>query len=182
MAKSGAPQIILISGPPGIGKSTLAKRLATALSATHLDKDCIDEPFSPGDRGKKYTKTIEPKVLTALLNLAQLNTRPGNHVILDVPWTHILLNSPTWVKQIKLLVKASRAKLVVLECVLPEDELKKRIRSRGLTRDQVKLTEKGWKNFQKSDRLGEKNPFPHHILNMGQSPTACFNEALKLLL
>lgn len=163
------PRLILISGPPGVGKSTLASALSTKLQATHLDKDCIDEPFSPGDRGDKYTRTIEPKVLTALLALAELNLRPGHAVILDVPWTHIQLNTPSWTKKIRTLAKKTGAQLKVIECHLDEEQHQMRLKKRDYKRDKSRVTREGWKKFRKTDRLSERNPLPHKAIDMNQT-------------
>ena len=177
------PTLLLISGPPGAGKSTLGRSLARALCAAILDKDCIDEPFSPGDRGPTYTREVEPRVLAALLNLAQLNLETGLTVLLDVPWTHILLNSPEWIDRIQALAVRCKATLRVVELGLSESALRARLLSRGLDRDQSKLaTEEGWTRFRVTDRLGEANPIPGFILlNAEQSPDQVLDSALRAL-
>ncbi len=175
------PRLILISGPPGVGKSTLSRALAQKLQATHLDKDCIDEPFSPGDRGTRYTRIIEPKVLTATLSLAELNLRVGHAVLLDVPWTHIQLNTPSWTRKIKALAKKTRSKLFVIECFLTESEHRTRLKKRGYLRDKVRISDTGWKKFKKSDRLSERNPLPHFTIDMGASRESCVKQALTFL-
>lgn len=171
-------KLVLVSGPPGCGKSTLAKGLAEKFGFVWLDKDCIDEPFSPGKRGVHYTKKVEPKVLAGVLALARLNLSAGNSVLLDVPWTHIMLNSPEWVEAIRMSAKASGAALQVLECVISEDVLRERLRKRGLDRDQVKLSPEGWVRFKTADRLGEKNPLPHTIIDVEKPFEEAFEKAV----
>lgn len=172
--------LILISGPPGAGKSTLAKPLARALPAAHLDKDCIDEPFSPNDRGTHYTQTIEPKVLQGLLNLAELNLQNGMSVILDVPWTHIMINSPEWVERIQAIAQHTQSRLIVLECIISEDNLRKRLRNRGFERDQVKLTDSGWVHFKNTDHIGKRNPLSHFEIDITKPVEECLQRALLI--
>lgn len=164
-----------------MGKSTLSSALARVLGATHLDKDAIDECFSPGDRGQDYSRRIEPMVLQALLNLAELNLREGAVVILDVPWTHILLNSPDWVARLEDLRDRRDATLSVLELVLEEGLLRKRMAERGLDRDQVRLTPEGWMHFRREDRLGELPPLPHSRIRADLEPDQMLTEALRVL-
>ena len=172
------PLLILVSGPPGCGKSTLGQALAREIGVPILDKDCIDEPFSPDERGETYTQRIEPKVLEALFTLAEDNLRCGVSVILDAPWTHIMVNEPRWQQRALELEKKVCAKLVVLECVVSETTLRKRIEARGLRRDAVKLEKSGWLRFCEHDRIGEKNPLPHVVIDMEQSPKVVLKQAM----
>ena len=177
-----ASRLILVSGPPGCGKSTLAEGLARHVrNAVLLDKDCVDEPFSPGNRGPRYTMDIEPKVLQALLNLATLNLRLGKDVLLDVPWTHILLNTPDLIPRLYDCAREEDATLIVLECVLSPDILRKRITQRGLKRDDAKLSTEGWEQFCHTDRIGATNPLPHYRLAVEESPDALIRKALALI-
>lgn len=171
--------LILVSGPPGAGKSTLAKGLGRELKATVLDKDCVDDPFAGDERGDRYTQEIEPKCLAVLLNLAELNLSIGHSVILDVPWTHIMLNTPHWVDTVKELAHRLDVLLMVLECVLPEQSLRERMRQRGLRRDDFRVTNnEGWDRFKETDRIHERNPLPHHIIDMQEPMDACLRQAL----
>jgi predicted kinase len=174
-------KLILISGPPGAGKSTLAHAILKDFRAVLLDKDCVDEPFSPNDRGPHYTDNIEPKVLQALLNLAELNLSVGNHCIIDLPWTHILINSPHWIQKIEELVKKSGAELKVIELFLPEERLRQRIAARGLLRDQVKLTPEGWEVFKKNDHVGKRIGFAHLAVDSSQSLEEYLPKTLEFL-
>ncbi len=175
------PTLLLISGPPGAGKSSLARPLAQKMGAALLDKDCIDEPFSPNDRGAHYTREIEPKVLQGVLNLAELNLSIGHSVILDVPWTHIMHNSPEWVGRITDLAQKMQSRLLVMECVIAPEQLRQRIQKRGLARDHVKLTDEGWTQFERTDRLSERNPMPHVVIDVSQPLETCLTQALHYI-
>jgi len=161
--------LLLISGPPGVGKSTLARALALTQHFFILDKDAIDEPFSPNDRGDHYTSEIEPKSIRALLNLAEINLSIGKSVILDLPWTHILDEKKYLIQDLNRLSSLPNVQMKIVELFVEEGELFKRISQRGLKRDQDKLTEDGWKAFAARDKIHSRISLPHLALNANQS-------------
>lgn len=176
-----SPYLLLISGPPGAGKSTLAKALAAEFRAVLLDKDCIDEPFSPNVRDAHYRDHVEPQVLTAMLHLAALNLGVGNLVILDAPWTHLFLNEPMWIDHIQQTANAAAARLIILECLISEPTLRQRMTARGLARDAGRVTDAGWTEFRRLDRLGEASPLPHIAIDAEQSAAAMLRAARAAL-
>lgn len=181
MSIAPSPYLLLVSGPPGAGKSTLAKALAAELRAVLIDKDCIDEAFSPNVRDAHYRDHVEPQVLTAMLHLAALNLGVGNLAILDAPWTHLFLNEPMWIDRVQKTAHAAAARLVILECIISEATLRQRMTARGFARDADRVTDAGWVEFRQLDRLGEANPLPHIMIDAEQSAAAMLRAARAAL-
>lgn len=173
--------LILVCGRPGSGKSTLAKSLAKELKAVYIDKDCIDEGFSPGDRGPLYQSIIQPRAYQSLINLAKPNLQMGMPVILDAPWSHNLLHFPELGEAVLNLAEQTQAQLIVFDIVLPQEIVRERLMVRGLERDQAKLTKEGWEEFVKRHRFGEKNPLPHFVVDGRKSPQDCLKSALEYI-
>lgn len=80
-AKKGKPKpnLIILAGLPGTGKTTLARRLSKALALVYLRVDCVEAPFTAqnpkaGSTGEGYR---------ALINLARENLELGHGVIMD---------------------------------------------------------------------------------------------------
>ncbi|MCB0347406.1 MAG: ATP-binding protein [Bdellovibrionales bacterium] len=172
---------ILVSGPPGAGKSTLANVLAHALGTAVIDKDCIDEPFSPDDRGPSYTKNIEPKVLTAIFSLCERNFSNGVSLIVDLPWTHILIASPNWKSRVLEISDKFDCDLKVIELCIEEDLLKERIQKRGLARDKNKLSAEGWEKFKATDHIDQTIDLPCLQLDAGLELTEKIKRALEYI-
>jgi broad-specificity NMP kinase len=172
---------ILVSGPPGVGKSTLSNVLSHALSIAVIDKDCIDEPFSPNDRGTSYAQNVEPKVLTAIFSLCERNFANGVSLIVDLPWTHILIQSPTWKQRVLDISNRFDCDLKVVELCLEEDLLKERIASRGLERDKVKLSKEGWEEFKSTDHIDQVIDLPCLQLDAGLELNAKVAQALAYI-
>lgn len=61
-------------------------------------------------------------------------------VMIDAPWTYILLDTREWIDKIQKRVETTRGSLFVIECDSSEEAFRRRIMKRGLDRDRVQGT------------------------------------------
>jgi adenylate kinase family enzyme len=181
MTCTNRPCLILVSGPPGAGKSTFSKSIVTEFKCTWLEIDCLGDPFSLG-RDQEYIKNIEPQVIQGLLNLAALNLSAQQSVLLDLPWKHLLINNPEWLTQIQNLAIAKNVSLLIFECCLSEPELRRRIIARNAYRDLDKIqSDITWQDFLNQIHFKAINPLPHILINTEEPQEANFAIAKKYL-
>jgi predicted kinase len=175
------PCLILVSGPPGAGKSTFTQPLIKEFGLTWLEIDCVGDPFTL-ERNQEYITNIEPKIIPGLLNLAALNLRAGQSVILDLPWKHLLINNPAWVQHIHALVETANVPLIVFECHVSETELRRRIVMRNAPRDLAKIqSEDTWSDFLTHIHFQAQNPLAHVLINTENTPEFNFAYAVNYL-
>jgi|HubBroStandDraft_6_1064221.scaffolds.fasta_scaffold04345_5 predicted kinase len=82
------PVIVLVTGPPGTGKSTLAEHAAGLLGAPVLGWDWVMGALTPFDQVRVALKTMDPEVYrrvgwSLLWNLTVAQIRNGRSVVLD---------------------------------------------------------------------------------------------------
>ena len=79
------PHFVIISGPPGGGKSTLARPLANALGLPLLEKDRVKERFadSLGEHAASISRNIGLAAVQQVIATADEILRSGNGVMVE---------------------------------------------------------------------------------------------------
>ncbi|OKL50750.1 AAA family ATPase [Buchananella hordeovulneris] len=112
--------LIVVSGLPGTGKTTLATALAAHLKAAYLRVDVVETPLV------KAGIDVGPLGYEIVRQLAAANLAIGTTAVVD------LVNPLPVTRQMwPALAAGTNAALVVFECVLPDaDEHRRRVESR----------------------------------------------------
>lgn len=152
------PALVVLMGPPGSGKTTLARHLAPRLRAAWLNSDDMTDAFFGMDRDSTAYVQARPTIYEALYRIAESNLAIGTSVVVDAPHGAVL-QSPEWHAQLAARTTRLSARLVVLRCTAPPTLLRQRMISRGEPRDAAKLA--GWEAFAAGQPDWSAVSFPH---------------------
>ncbi len=153
------PQLILIIGVAGSGKSEIGKLLSKKLKYVYIDKDTATRPFTENfltmssphqnknDRESDfYLEYVRPLEYLISLDLAEENLRLGNSVIISAPFIGEARNN-AWLKREINFRRRLNGK-VALKVVLVESDRtteRKRMLQRDAGRDKWKLS--NWEEY-----------------------------------
>jgi aminoglycoside phosphotransferase family enzyme/predicted kinase len=117
----GRVRLVVIGGPPGTGKSTLATELGDQLEAVVLRSDEVR--WRAGARG--YSPEAVAATYERMLADAEQLLRLGEHVVLDATF-----GDPRWRTAARDLARRTASDLTELRCALPPDVAAERVRHR----------------------------------------------------
>jgi adenylate kinase len=122
--RSEFKRILIVTGTPGIGKTTISERLATKLGAFHIDLAHIvkDEGITSGYDKKRKTIIADEEILTE--RVQQKIEQQGRDVIIDGHYATAIIP------------KGQITKVFVLRC--HPQQLKRRMKNRGFDGSKVK--------------------------------------------
>jgi predicted kinase len=116
------PEIILLCGLPGVGKTTLARSVASRTGASILSSDKIRKELI---KYPAYTRTEGRLIYDVLMLLTKYLTAAGNNCILDATF-----NRERSRKEVENKLRSNNVQLYVIECICPEDVVLERLRNR----------------------------------------------------
>lgn len=148
--------VLVVLGPAGSGKSTIARRIARLRRAAYLDKDALLAEFvaammtragrRPDDRESDgfYREEILPLEYRALWRAATACAELGTEAVIDAPFLADI-HDPGYLR--RALAEAGRpaTPVTVVQLVTPGNEVRERLIRRGNPRDAWKLAH--WDEF-----------------------------------
>jgi adenylylsulfate kinase len=168
--------IVLMAGLPGTGKSTVARRLADALSATILDKDQVRAALFHSD--VDYTREQDDLCVGVMAQVAGylLGRDPERTILVDGRTFSRSYQFEVWDR----LGETRQVPLKVVECVCDEDTIKERL-ERDVATGAHPASNRDYAMYQAAKRKSEPICRPRLVLDTRESLDACVQRALAYL-
>lgn len=116
------PIVILLCGLPGVGKTTLARSVASTTGATILSSDKIRKELI---KYPTYSRAEGRLIYDVLMLLTKYFTAAGIDCILDATF-----NRERSRKEVEFRLRSNDVQLYVIECTCPEEVVLDRLRNR----------------------------------------------------
>lgn len=187
--RTSTPQVILIGGYAGSGKTELGRILARETGWPMLDKDTLTRPVveaaleligrSPHDReSETYLRDIRPREYEALTSAMVENVQCGTSAIVTAPFIRELRDT-AWIERFKALCQSMNAVLTIVWVYCDATTMHTYIRHRGAARDADKLRD--WNGYLGTIDLDFRPPAPHIVVNNSESGVPLQTQARELL-
>jgi predicted kinase len=149
------PVLFVLSGPPGVGKSTVGDAIAAVHPAVRLSIDDVEEAMLACGVPVEQTGVAAYEVVRAA---AEQNLRIGLDVVVDA------VNDSTPARETwERAARATGAALRFVVLVLDDADLH-RSRLEGRTRPFVRIAEPTWASMD--DRLAATAPWPDEVVRL----------------
>jgi predicted kinase len=169
--------VVILAGPPGVGKSTVAPLIAHALGAASIDIDATFSPIVPL-LGPHPRDVVRAAIYESLVAMTEASLEAGVHVVVAAPFTRERRDPVAWERlSARLSARAAVAVLVWLHA--PRELLLERLAKRGEPRDADKLADPAsW--------LGEAEPdappsVPHIAVDASDTTEEAAEQTLREL-
>jgi predicted kinase len=183
------PQVVLIGGYAGSGKTELARILARRTAWPVLDKDTLTRPVieaaleahghSPHDRESElYQTIIRPLEYEALMATARENAECGNCALVAAPFVQEFSDS-SWLSRTRATFVALGADVTITWVYCDPDTMHSYLRHRGAARDTAKLAD--WSNWLRQLDTVLRPSAPHVVVDNSHSSAPLQDQATMLL-
>ena len=122
--------LIIICGLPGVGKTTVAKKIANKNGAILLRTDVIRKKLKETGYSKKARKSVYDE----MFRRARLLLKEGRNVVLDGTFY-----SQKWRQAAKNVAKSLKANFKIAEVVCSQEMVKKRLAKRKKDESEAKF-------------------------------------------
>ncbi len=183
------PQVVLIGGYAGSGKTELGRMLARLTGWAMLDKDTITRPVveaalellghSPSDReGDTYLKVIRPTEYEALMSAMTENAECEVSTIVTAPFLRELTD-PVWLSRISAECRSLSAGLSVVWVSCDAESMRSYLKRRGAARDTWKLAH--WEEYLSMIDQDFRPSFEHVLVENSIGSRPLYDQAKDLV-
>lgn len=168
--------IVLMAGLPGSGKSTVARELADALSATILDKDRVRAALFHSD--VDYSREQDDLCVGVMAQVAEylLHRDQERTIIVDGRTFSRSYQFEVWDR----LSSTIGVPLRVIECVCSDDTIKERL-ERDVATGSHPASNRDYAMYQAAKRSSQPIRRPRLVLDTRPSLDACVQRAVEYL-